>query len=147
MSLTVHPAWSAFLSLLQLLSQHWLSHLLCLWILLRKTWATPCLDCCQKASSNHFRASSTAFASRFICVLRRSLWSGAYLLTSSSSRWLMSEKWLRVSIRHLWPEKLFLILPLLSPPSDLAAFINVMMQICHSLYIISTSWSEPMGSV
>ena len=49
MSLTVHPARSASTFLLQLLCQHWLSHLLC--ILLRKTRSTHCLDRYRMACS------------------------------------------------------------------------------------------------
>ena len=114
MSLTVHPGWSPSLSLLQLLSQHWPSHLLCLWILLRKTQVTPCVDYIGLFSWNlkWFEeksalkwASSNASASHCISVLSRSVWSGACLLTSSSICWLASDKWLRVSTQHLWPER------------------------------------------
>jgi len=85
-------------------------------------------------SSDHFRVSLTASASSFICVLARSLWSAACLLASSCMHWATSEKWPGVNTQHLWPKKLFLILPLLSQPSNLVAFINVCSkQMSHQL--------------
>jgi len=51
-------------------------------------------------SSNHWKASSTASASLFNCVLVWSLWSGACFFTSYSMHWLTLQKWLRVSTQH-----------------------------------------------
>ena len=86
-------------------------------------------------SSSHVRASATVLASLFIHALARSLWSGQCFLTPSSMNWLISAKWFSFCTQYMWPESLLLILPLLNPPFDFAAFISLcsihMSQINH----------------
>ena len=107
MSLTVHPGWSSSLSLLQLLFQHWLSDLLCLWILLRKTQVTPGVDYVGLFSWNikWFKMGVKMPLHLTASVSWAGLCGGACLLKSSSICLLTSEKWLMVSAQQLWPKR------------------------------------------
>jgi len=113
----------------------------CLWILLRKTLGTRCLDRCRMACFLQTILEQVQLPSSVFWQGLCMVWSIAYFPMSCSIRCLTSEKWLRVSTQHLLLESRFLILPLLSPPSDLAAFINVCsVQMSHQ--VPDHSWLE-----